>query len=217
MFTGIIREVGTVVEWIDNGSTATIRIAAPEICAEMSQGDSICVNGTCLTVSEFDSGGFKADLSGETLNRTSFASIRQGDRVNLEPALRPLDRMGGHLVTGHVDGIGRIEILEEQGEFSRMTVRFPADLSRYIAEKGSLCIDGISLTVAAVNGDCVEVALIPFTLEHTHLRTKQPGDAVNLEVDILARYVERLMPFDRLSQGTGLTLEKLQQYGYSAE
>jgi len=218
MFTGIIREVGTVVEWIPSAATGTARVAAPQICAEMALGDSICVNGACLTVSAFDSRCFSADLSGETLHRTTFTTIRVGDRVNLESSLRPHDRMGGHWVTGHVDGVGVITRMDLQGEFSQMVVRFPPELERYIAEKGSICIDGISLTPTYVQEDCVGVAVIPFTLEQTNLRTKQPGDRVNIEVDILARYVERLLHFDQgPNRATGLTAELLRQYGYSID
>ncbi len=217
MFTGIIQELGTILEIRQRGETASLHIRAPKICSDAQLGDSICVNGVCLTISFLDSETFTADLSTETLNRSTFLDLTTGDLVNLESALRPTDRMGGHIVAGHVDGIGTIDILEDQDEFSRLVVQFPPHLAPYIAEKGSITIDGISLTLANVEGNLASVALIPYTIQHTNLRSKQPGDAINLEVDILARYVERLLQFNEINSEKGLTMDKLEEYGFLKE
>ncbi|MFB3785619.1 MAG: riboflavin synthase [bacterium] len=217
MFTGIVQEVGILSNLLRQGSSAQAVITAPRISVEAALGDSICVNGTCLTVTRREGERFTADLSSETLQRTTFAFARIGDWVNVEPALRPMDRLGGHIVSGHVDDIGYIEDIREEGEFWRLGVRFPARLAPYIAEKGSLAVEGISLTVAAVAGDAAEFAVIPFTLQNTNLRAKRTGDPVNLEVDLLARYVERLLAAGPAGHGGGLTVEKLRKYGYLQE
>lgn len=217
MFTGIIHEVGKLIDVVSLGAAARVRIEAPLTCAEAALGDSICSNGTCLTISKLDGACFIADVSSETFQRTSFKTAHPGDRINIEPALRPTDRLGGHMVTGHVDGVGEIETLDEESEFWRVAVRFPQNISGYIAQKGSLCVDGISLTVAGIQEDCARFAVVPFTFQNTNLRFKQPGDPVNLEVDILARYVERLLSVGPLSRGSDLTLEKLRDYGFASD
>ncbi|RJP26535.1 MAG: riboflavin synthase [Candidatus Omnitrophota bacterium] len=214
MFTGIIQEIGVLLDIRQGGKTAQIQVRAPKICADAQSGDSICVNGVCLTVTHFHADAFHADISSETLERTTFLHAQTGDLLNLEPALRPLDRMGGHIVAGHVDGVGVIDTLVEEGEFSQLVVRFPLTLAPFIAEKGSICVDGISLTIAKTEEDYVMIALVPFTIRNTNLRTKQSGDAVNLEVDLLARYVQRLLQFDPKTVESGLTLETLQKFGY---
>ncbi len=217
MFTGIIQEIGTLNTIQIQGGTAIIQITAPKICADAALGDSICVNGVCLTVSTIEGNTFKADISSETLSRTAFHYAQSSEPVNLEPALRPTDRLGGHIVSGHVDGVGWIDTLEEQSQFSRLVVQFPANLGPFIAEKGSISVDGVSLTVAGLEGEYATIALVPFTIQNTVFKVKQAGAAVNLEVDILARYVERLLAFGEGKNGSGLTLEKLQQYGYTSE
>lgn len=216
MFTGLIREIGTIVSIHTVGKTASLLIHAPQTAAEAALGDSIAVNGACLTVSALDRETFTADLSEETLQRTSFASMYPGSKVNLEPALRLTDKLGGHLVSGHVDGVGILETLEGDGDFWHLTVRFPEALAPYIAEKGSICIEGISLTVADVSDEIAGVAIIPATMKNTTLQDKNPGDPVNIEVDLIARYIERIVT-SRHGHGdvpTGLTLEKLVDYGY---
>lgn len=217
MFTGIIQEVGILSHLIRHGTSAQVVITAPRISPGAVPGDSISVNGACLTVSRREGERFTADLSSETLNRTTFAFARAGDRVNLEPALRLMDRLGGHIVSGHVDGIGHIEEIREEGEFWRLGVRFPERLAPYIAEKGSLAVEGVSLTVAAVRGVTAEFAVIPFTLQNTNLCCKRTGDPVNLEVDLLARYVERLLSNGPGDRGSGLSEGKLRKYGYIQE
>ena len=217
MFTGIVREVGRLIDVTRQGSTSRICIEAPQTFAEAELGDSICSNGTCLTVTDLKNERFSADLSSETLSRTTFQTAHPGMWVNVEPALRPIDRMGGHIVTGHVDGIGTIERLEEDSAFWRMTIRFPLELTGYIAQKGSLCVDGVSLTVAAIDNNRASFAIVPFTIQKTNLRAKHPGDSVNLEIDILARYVERLMKIGENPCGSGLSLETLRQYGFASE
>ncbi len=217
MFTGIVREVGRLIDVTRQGSTSRICIKAPQTCADAELGDSICSNGTCLTVSELNGEQFSADLSSETILRTTFQTAHPGTWINIEPALRPIDRMGGHIVTGHVDGIGTIECLEEDSAFWRMTIRFPTELTGFIAQKGSLCVDGVSLTVAALENNRAFFAIIPFTIQHTNLHTKHPGDSVNLEIDILARYVEQLLKIGDTPCGSGLSLETLRQYGFASE
>ncbi|MDP8245141.1 MAG: riboflavin synthase [Candidatus Hinthialibacter antarcticus] len=214
MFTGIIQELGRIESLTPLDSTARIRIHAPLICQDAQLGDSIASNGVCLTAAKIENGSFEADLSSETLNRTTFKDIQTGAIVNLEPALRPTDRMGGHIVSGHVDGVGRIISLTPEGDFWNLIFSFPADLSRYIAEKGSITIDGASLTVTFVEEDRAGVALVPFTIEKTNLSTKREGDRIHLEVDMLARYVERLLANQDKAYGSGLTMDTLKDNGF---
>ncbi len=214
MFTGIIREVGRILEIYNNGQSAHVTILAPQTVRDAEVGDSICVNGICLTASSFGSDTFNADISGETLNRTTFRHAQSGWEVNIEPSLRPIDRMGGHYVAGHVDGIGTIEAIVPEGEFYRLRFRFPTDLAAYIAEKGSISIDGISLTLASVEHDQGECALVPHTIQNTNLRSRREGEPINIEVDLIARYIQRLMDIGNKSVSSSLTLEKLRQYGY---
>lgn len=215
MFTGIIQEVGRIQSITRHGDTARIRIHAPHVSRDAALGDSICSNGVCLTAAAIDNECFEADLSSETMRRSAFASAQAGDAVNLEPSLTPTSRMGGHIVAGHVDGAGSIESLTEEGEFWNLIFRFPPELGRYIAEKGSIAIDGISLTVTFVEESRAGVALVPFTIEHTSLKDKGAGDPVNLEADVIARYVERLISGASQAYGSGLTLDKLRDYGFT--
>ncbi|MBZ0257384.1 riboflavin synthase [bacterium] len=214
MFTGIIQEVGRIASLTPLDSTARIRIEAPKICEDAQLGDSIACNGVCLTASLIEEGCFEADLSSETLQRTTFRDAQSGNIVNLEPALRPIDRMGGHIVSGHVDGVGRILSLAPEGDFWNLIFSFPTELSKYIAEKGSITIDGASLTVTFVEESRAGVALVPFTIEKTNLSAKREGDRVHIEVDMLARYVERLLSNQDKAYGTGLTMDTLKDNGF---
>lgn len=213
MFTGIIEETGTIRKITTAADSARVEIAARTVLEGSRIGDSIAVNGACLTVVEISGQSFCADVSAETLRRTSLRQMRAGTRVNLERPLMPSSRLGGHIVQGHVDGTG--EFLEARPEGNGYVVRigFPAQLARYIVEKGSITVDGISLTVAALGETWFEIAVIPHTWQVTNLSALKRGDAVNLEVDIIARYVERMMQ-SRLNEAGGLTLEKLQELGY---
>lgn len=194
MFTGLIRSVGELAEHEARGGDVRLRIGrATDIVAGLAPGASIAVNGACLTATTYTADGFWADVSRETLDCTTLGGLRPGDPVNLEPALRPIDPLGGHLVSGHVDGIGRLIDQRPDGRSFRLRFEAPAALARYIAAKGSICIDGISLTVNTVAGALFEVNVIPHTRERTTLGHYQPGQRVNLEVDLLARYLERLM------------------------
>jgi riboflavin synthase len=196
MFTGIIEKVGSVETLATNADGGKLRIDisnAPEIAAEIKQGDSIAVNGCCLTVVEFSPKHFSADLSGETLRRTSLGEKNAGDPVNLERPLAAGQRLGGHFVQGHVDGVGRVTALVPEGDNWWLSVSVPEPLRRYVAEKGSISIEGISLTVARWQDGVASIAIIPFTYEQTNIHSLRPGSAVNLEVDILAKYVESLL------------------------
>lgn len=185
MFTGIIGSVGRTA----SGSRSCIAIESA--IDDLREGESIAVNGVCLTVVSPDGGRFEADISEETLKRTSLGDLRSGDFVNLERALRLSDRLGGHFVQGHVDATGQISAIDPIAASTRMTISYPAQVAKYIVEKGSIAVDGVSLTVSEQNGDDFVVDLVPHTMEHTSLGRKEAGDRVNLEVDILAKYIER--------------------------
>jgi len=192
VFTGLIADLGTLEQLREDGDGAELQIAT-SVAREVSEGDSVAVNGVCLTACAADGAAFRAAAMNETLRRTALGALRPGARVNIELALRAEDRLGGHMVQGHVDGRARVEEVREDG-FSRVvTLSAPAELSRYIVEKGSLALDGVSLTVSAVDGERFAVSLIPETLQRTNLALLSAGDEVNLEVDVLAKYVERLM------------------------
>jgi riboflavin synthase len=190
MFTGLVREVGTVASFA--GSRLTID--APETARGRQLGDSVAIDGVCLTVVACDDEALSFDAVPETLGRTALAALAEGSKVNLEPALRAGDALGGHYVQGHVDGVGTVRSVEPEGDGKRMAFDAPAQLLRYIVEKGSIAVQGTSLTVAAVDESGFEVALIPHTLEATTLGALRPGDRVNLETDVLAKYVEKLLP-----------------------
>ncbi len=192
MFTGIVQAIGTIARIEAHGGDARLFVDASALDAALNPGDSLCVSGVCLTVTRRDGNTCCFDVSGETLSLTTLGALRAGDGVNLEPALRLSDRLGGHLVSGHVDGIGRVVAVEPEARSQRWTFEIPLALARYIAAKGSVCIDGVSLTVNEVGDNRFGVNLIPHTVAATTFRTRQAGDAVNIEVDMLARYVERL-------------------------
>lgn len=194
MFTGIITGVGTLAERVALGGDARLLIDVGTLpFADAVVGESVAVNGTCLTVVAFDAVSFAADASVETLGLTTLGAIEIGSAVNLERALRADDRLGGHLVSGHVDGIGRVLDIAPDARAQRWRFSMPPMLSKYVARKGSVCVDGVSLTVNAVDGDAFEVALVPHTIAHTAFAQTRVGDAVNLEIDLVARYVERLL------------------------
>ncbi|HSV68328.1 MAG TPA: riboflavin synthase [Mycobacteriales bacterium] len=202
MFTGIVEEIGELLELHRDGSSAVLRIRGPKVAAGTRLGDSIAVNGVCLTVVTTDGTAFGADVMAETLKRTAIGALRPGDRVNLERAVPVGGRLGGHIVQGHVDGVGLVLARNPGLAWAEVRFGLPAELSRYVAEKGSITVDGVSLTVTAVGwvggsdragGDWFEVGLIPTTLAETTLGARQAGDPVNLEVDVLAKYVERLL------------------------
>lgn len=193
MFTGIIEELGTVaaLELRDDG--ARIGVSAALVTSDSKNGDSISVNGVCLTALDVSNDGFSADISNETLDRSTLGSLKEGSRVNLERAVTPSTRLGGHIVQGHVDGRGTLISAEPQGDFRTVRIGFPPDLARYLVFKGSVSVEGISLTIAALADDHFDIAVIPKTWELTNLSTLAPGDAVNLEADVIAKYVERMM------------------------
>jgi len=217
MFTGIIEAAGKI-EWLERGQdSALLRVAFEpdsDIARGMKVSDSIAVNGCCLTVVESDSSHFAADLSGETLRRTSFGEKKVGDVINLERPLVAGARLGGHFVQGHVDGIGRVTRLAQEGENWWLSVRVPDELRRHIAEKGSIAIDGISLTVAGWHDGIVDIAIIPFTYEHTNVHGMLHGDSVNLECDILAKYVESLLDTRNRPVASRLTVSRLVEEGF---
>jgi riboflavin synthase len=217
MFTGIIQAIGTLTRIETRGGDARLAVATGKLpLADARLGDSIAVNGVCLTAVELGAGHFCADVSRETLALTTLGAARAGMPVNLELALLPTTRLGGHLVSGHVDGIGRIIDQRNDGRSWRFTVEAPAELARYIARKGSICLNGISLTVNEIDGAVFGINIVPHTLAETTLGTARPGDAVNLEVDLLARYLERLLLGEQAAQpGAGVTMALLQTSGFA--
>jgi riboflavin synthase len=190
MFTGLVREVGTVASMVDG----RLRIDAPETARGVQLGDSVAIDGVCLTVVASNGATLSFDAVPETLSRTALGTLDQGSRVNLEPALRAGEALGGHYVQGHVDGVGAVQSVAPEGEGRRVRFEAPAELLRYIVEKGSIAVQGTSLTVAAVDETGFEVALIPHTLQATTLGALTPEQPVNLETDVLAKYVEKLLP-----------------------
>jgi riboflavin synthase len=192
VFTGLIQDVGTVEEVSRDDEGARLRIAT-RLGAEISPGDSVAVNGACLTATEGDGGGFEAEAMNQTLSLTSLGPLGSGDAVNLELAVRAEGRLGGHLVQGHVDGTAEVVSVEEDGFSRRLRVAVDPDLSRYAVERGSIALDGVSLTISALGDDWVEVSLIPETLERTNLGAAGPGRRLNVECDLIAKYVERLV------------------------
>jgi riboflavin synthase len=192
MFTGIVQGMGRVAEVDRDGGGARITIETPLVSA-LSAGDSIAINGVCLTAARLQNGSFQADAMNETLTRSSLGDLASGSAVNLELPLRATDRLGGHVVQGHVDGVGTIRGVADDGFARRIEIEAPPEVLRYVVQKGSIAVDGISLTVAALDDRSFTVSLIPETLERTNLGNAGAGDRVNLEVDVLAKYVEKLM------------------------
>jgi riboflavin synthase len=217
MFTGVTEHVGKIdsLERSADGGRLRVNLSgASEIAAQTKPGDSIMVNGCCLTAVECGAEFFSADLSGETLRRTSLGEKKPGDLVNLERPLAAGGRLGGHFVQGHVDGVGRVTRIVPEGDNWWLSVRVPEDLRRYVAKKGSLAIDGISLTVARWQDSVADIAVIPFTYEHTNVKSMTAGDAVNLECDILAKYVESLIEARTGHPKSRLTISRLIEEGF---
>jgi riboflavin synthase len=218
MFTGIIEELGRVRAVERRGEGVRMTVEARVVTEGTREGDSISVNGVCLTALEVGRDGFAADGSRETLQRSTLGSLRAGSPVNLERAVTPATRLGGHIVQGHVDGRGRFLSAEEHGGSWTVRIGYPPELARYLVFKGSITVEGISLTVAALADDYFEIAVIPKTWVVTNLSHLRSGDAVNLEADIIAKYVERILSVGARQDGTaqtpGLTVEKLADLGY---
>ncbi len=216
MFTGIITAVGTITALQPRGGDTRLRVATGKLdLSDVRLGDSIAVSGVCLTAVELPGDGFWADASRETLERTTLGEAVPGTRVNLEKALIPTTRLGGHLVSGHVDGIGTVAEWRPDGRSWRLRVQAPDELARYIAAKGSICVDGVSLTVNRVDGAAFELNIVPHTLAETTLADFKTGRRVNLEVDLIARYLERLLLGDRAAQPDGVLTEALlREHGF---
>lgn len=216
MFTGIIQSVGTIAAVEAKGGEARVRIETNKLdMSDVTIGDSIAVSGVCLTAVDVSAQGFTADVSGETLARTTLGRRRAGDPVNLEKALTLTTPLGGHLVSGHVDGVATVVSRREAGRSVLFRIKAPETLARYVAEKGSVCVDGVSLTVNTVHGAAFEVNIVPHTLVETTLGKLKAESEVNLEVDILARYLERLMLGERPAQsGPDITREFLAEHGF---
>ncbi|WP_243059957.1 riboflavin synthase [Nocardioides sp. SR21] len=195
MFTGIVEELGTVAAVEDQGDAIRLGISATTVLEGTGLGDSISVNGCCLTVTSIEGGTWTADVMQETLDKTSLYGVRPGDAVNLERAVTADKRLGGHIVQGHVDGVGEVVSRTPSEHWEVVEIAMPEALSRYLVDKGSITVDGVSLTVVEAGTDRFTVSLIPETLARTTLGARQPGDRVNLEVDVIAKYVERLLPY----------------------
>lgn len=219
MFTGIITAVGTLVARQAQDGDLRLRIATGKLdLTDVRLGDSIAVSGVCLTAVQLPGDGFWADVSRETLEHTTLGAAKSGARVNLEKALTPTTRLGGHLVSGHVDGIGTITDWRPDGRSWRLRIQAPDALARYIAAKGSICVDGVSLTVNRVDGAAFELNIVPHTLAETTLGDFQSGQSVNLEVDLIARYLERLLLGDQATRpGKALTEALLREHGFWKE
>jgi riboflavin synthase len=212
MFTGIIKAKGSIGAIEKRGGDVCLRVTARELpWADYAVGDSISVNGVCLTAVRLHDDGFDTDVSVETLDVTTLKNLAVGDLVNLEPALRVGDALGGHLVSGHVDGIGRLLARADDARSIRMSFEVPDELARYVAKKGSICVDGVSLTINEVSGNTFGLNIIPHTAEVTTMGSYKIGTAVNIEVDLLARYIERMLGND----ADGLSIDFLREHGYA--
>lgn len=215
MFTGIVEELGKVRSVSLSGNSGTISVKAKKVLENTRIGDSIAVNGVCLTVTSLQPDGFTADIMAETVRRSSLGKCGPGDPVNLERAMAADGRFGGHIVAGHIDGTGTVVSLKKEENAVWITINAPSEILKYIIEKGSIAIDGVSLTVAYVDDSCFKVSIIPHTAKETILLTKQPGDIVNLENDLVGKYVEKLLFFDQRSESpkaSSLTMEMLKEY-----
>ncbi|MBC7797483.1 MAG: riboflavin synthase [Pyrinomonadaceae bacterium] len=216
MFTGIIEELGKIESLEKLGSGARIKIAAQIVTNDVKDGDSIAVNGVCLTALNSQTKSFFADVSDETLQRSTIGSLKVGSPVNLERAVTPATRLGGHIVQGHVDATGNFVSAVQSGDFWTVRIAFPREIARYLVYKGSVSVEGISLTIASLGEDYFEIAVIPKTWEQTNLHDLRGGDAVNLEADVMAKYVERILNVRREDESkSSLTMEKLQDLGYA--
>lgn len=217
MFTGIIEEVGILEELSIGNGFGVVKVKCNKVLEDTKIGDSIATNGVCLTVMEFDALSFKAEVMGETLAKSNLGSLKVGDKLNLERALRLSDRLGGHIVSGHIDGVGEILSIKEEKDGTWFTISAPKDVLRYIIHKGSIGIDGISLTVAYVDNDIFKVSVIPHTLENTILSDKKVNSKVNLECDLVGKYIEKLFtPKDENEEvkKSTITMEFLKNNGF---
>lgn len=214
MFTGIIRAVGRVSSIKKEGGVSRLKVDSQEIASDASIGASISINGVCLTVTEIDGNTMSFDISQETMNRTNLGQLREGEEVNLEPALRPMDRLGGHLVTGHIDATGRIKNIRPLGDAKEIEIEAPDEIMGYIVEKGSIAIDGISLTVNSVHGNTFKVVIIPHTEAVTTIGKKGINEKVNLETDIIGKYVYRFISGREKSSEDESLMKKLQEAGF---
>ncbi|MBS7007649.1 riboflavin synthase [Anaerostipes sp.] len=214
MFTGIIEEMGSVVSVSMGGESSKIRISASKILEDLHTGDSIAVNGICLTAVSFDRQGFTADVMNETFRRSTLKDLRPKDPVNLERAVSAVGRFGGHIVAGHVDGTGTVLSVKQDANAVWFTVEAAPGIMRYCIKKGSVAIDGISLTIAETGSSWFQVSVIPHTLKQTVLGSKKPGDAVNLENDMIGKYVEKLLEPEAEEKSRGVTEEMLMNAGF---
>ena len=215
MFTGIIEGLGRIKKIEPVGGDMRLHVDAGSLdMSDVQLGDSIAVNGVCLTAIEFDNQHFVADVSNETIALTSLKDLATGSEVNLEKALLPTTRLGGHLVSGHVDGLGEVLTIKEASRSIQLTIRAPEELKHYIAMKGSICIDGTSLTVNKITNKDFEINIVPHTQQQTIIKNYKPGTKVNLEVDLIARYLERLLMKQDDTTGNGITLETLAKAGF---
>lgn len=218
MFTGIVEAMGSLASMTPHDGDMRLHIRTGELdLSDVALGDSIAVNGVCLTATELPGDGFCADVSNETLDNTTLGDLKPGHGVNLEKALTPASRLGGHLVSGHVDGVGEVVEVKPEARSWRIDIQAPDELARYLARKGSITVDGISLTVNAVSGARFSLNIVPHTREVTNMSDWQPGTRVNLEVDIIARYLERLLLGDKAAQpdaGDGISMAFLAEHGF---
>ncbi len=213
MFTGLIQEVGSVRSLVTKGSEATLSVGCSRVVEGADPGDSIAVDGACITIESADSAGFIAFLSAETLAMTTLGRLVPGDRVNLEPAMRPSDRLGGHMVQGHVEGVGSVRALKRTGRGAELEVEIPRDLLAYVIPKGSIALAGISLTVAGIGADGVKVAVIPATLDGSTMGAWEPGRNLNVETDMVGRYIVAYLR-GLNPKGGGLSVDKLKEMGF---
>ncbi len=213
MFTGIIEAIGKVTAMQRRGDLLLLTITPAAALTEMKVGDSICVSGACLTVTALSAGGFQADCSAETQERTTLGKLKPHAEVNLERALKVSDRLGGHLVTGHVDGTGSVTEVTKGGGSLVMTIRVPHELASYIVEKGSVAVEGVSLTTSRIAGDEFQGVVIPYTAQNTTLGKRRTGDRVNIEVDLIGKYVKRFMQ----QGGAGIDKGFLAEHGFNRE
>ncbi|MCK9268149.1 MAG: riboflavin synthase [Alkaliphilus sp.] len=215
MFTGLIEEIGTVESVKKGPKSATISIKAKKILEDMVPGDSIATNGVCLTVTSFTPDSFKVDVMAETMRKSNLNSLSPGNKVNLERALKLGERLGGHIVSGHIDGTGTIEDFRQEDNAVWVSITAPPDILKYIINKGSIAVDGISLTVAYVDNKCFKVSIIPLTKDETTLIGKNMGDEVNLEVDMIGKYVERLLSFKEDNpHNSNIDINFLSEHGF---
>ena len=215
MFTGIIEELGKIASWEKHAGGAKMKVSAQTATKDSNEGDSIAVNGVCLTAIEITPNSFAADVSAETLHRSTLGNLKIGSKVNLERAVTPSTRLGGHIVQGHVDARGKFVSAVSSGDFWTIRISYPAEIGQYMVYKGSVSVEGISLTIANLSDDSFEIAVIPKTWELTNLSALKSGDEVNLEADVIAKYVERIMLYGRgAEKKEAITIEKLTKLGF---